>query len=127
MCACARGCFDCGNRLPTVTPDPVPLTSLPTRRSSRITDADVTLDGKFDDNIYKGNRWLTIDKNIAGETGKVRVTTAFGEKGLYFAYDVNDSVSVKNAVTRDSFMNSCVEMYLTVNGRQGRNGLSIRN
>ena len=79
------------------------------------TDADVTLDGKFDDNIWAGNRWLTIDKNVAGETGKVRMTTAFGEKGLYFAYDVDDSVSVKNAVTRDSYNNSCIEMYLTVN------------
>ena len=79
------------------------------------TDADVTLDGKFDDNIWAGNRWLTIDKNVAGETGKVRMTTAFGEKGMYFAYDVDDSVSIKNAVTRDSYMNSCIEMYLTVN------------
>ena len=79
------------------------------------TDADVTLDGKFDDNIWAGNRWLTIDKNVAGETGKVRMTTAFGEKGVYFAYDVDDSVSIKNAVTRDSYMNSCIEMYLTVN------------
>ena len=98
-----------------VTPDPVPPYEFTNPEVKPDTDADVTLDGKFDDNIYKGNRWLTIDKNIAGETGKVRVTTAFGEKGLYFAYDVNDSVSVKNAVTRDSFMNSCVEMYLTVN------------
>lgn len=79
------------------------------------TDADVTLDGKFDDNIWAGNRWLTIDKNVAGETGKVRMTTAFGEKGVYFAYDVDDSVSIKNAVTRSSYMNSCIEMYLTVN------------
>ena len=79
------------------------------------TDADVTLDGKFDDNIWTGNRWLAIDKNVAGETGKVRMTTAFGEKGVYFAYDVDDSVSIKNAVTRDSYMNSCIEMYLTVN------------
>lgn len=79
------------------------------------TDENVLLDGKFDDAIYSGNRWLTVNKNVGGETGQVRATTAFGTKGLYFAFEVTDSVSVKYTSLRDSFNNSCVEMYLTVN------------
>lgn len=80
------------------------------------TDPEITLDGKLNESIYKSRRWLTIEKEHGEETARMRVTTWFGEQGVYMGFDVEESCNIYVNHNRASYMNSGVEMYLATEG-----------
>ena len=86
-----------------------PTIPLPERGSLKDT---ITIDGKFDESIYKELVWLERTDPTSGMS--VRTTTTVDEKGLYLAFDVDDSLLFVNPL-RNSFENSGVECYLALN------------
>ena len=55
------------------------------------TDAEITLDGKLDENVWndENRKWLDVTK--ATDTNvNLRATSYIGEKGVYMAFDVDD-------------------------------------
>ena len=40
------------------------------------------------------------------------MTSYYGEKGMYFVYDVTESVPIYVNLDRNPVLNSCIEMYL---------------
>ena len=86
-----------------------PTIPLPERGSLKDT---ITIDGKFDESIYKDLVWLERTDPTSGMA--VRTTTTVDDKGLYLAFDVVDSLLFANPL-RNSFENSGVECYLALN------------
>ena len=86
-----------------------PTIPLPERGSLKDT---ITIDGKFDESIYKDLVWLERTDPTSGMA--VRTTTTVDDKGLYLAFDVDDSLLFVNPL-RNSFENSGVECYLALN------------
>lgn len=52
-------------------------------------DAEVTLDGNLDEEIWSEKRWFDSYLESSPQV-TLRVTSHFGEKGVYFAFDVDD-------------------------------------
>ena len=64
------------------------------------TDADVALDGSFDESFYAADKTHWYDwaqEMTAGHTIRVRMAVHFGEKGTYFAVDVDDAQEIGRA------------------------------
>ena len=76
------------------------------------TDAGIVIDGVLDEEAYKNNNWLYLHNEDGGNKVDIAMTSYFGEKGMYFVYDVTESVPIYVNLDRASYMNSCVEMYL---------------
>lgn len=74
-------------------------------------DSKVSFDGKLDDKAWKNQRWLEVaqteDPNI-----QVKMTSYFGEDGLYMAFDVDD-IGVFDNVGRSPALNSGIQLYLS--------------
>ncbi len=75
-------------------------------------DAGFTIDGVFDEAEYKKNTWLYLENTEGGANVDIAMTSYFGEKGMYFAYDVDEKNPVYVNLDRAAYLNSCVEMYL---------------
>ena len=75
-------------------------------------DEGMTIDGVFDEPVYGKNTWTYLHNSNGRSTVDMAVTSYFGEKGLYFAYKVEENTPIFVNMTRASWMNSCVEMYL---------------
>ncbi len=76
------------------------------------TDADVTLDGSFDESFYAADKTHWYDwaqEMTSGHTIRVRMAVHFGEKGTYFAVDVDDAQVNFNAANRVNY-NSSIEL-----------------
>lgn len=76
------------------------------------TDADVTLDGSFDESFYAADKTHWYDwaqEMTAGHTIRVRMAVHFGEKGTYFAVDVDDAQVNFNTANRVNY-NSSIEL-----------------
>ena len=76
------------------------------------TDAGIKIDGILDEEAYKNNNWLYLHNEDGGNKVDIAMTSYFGEKGMYFVYDVTESVPIYVNLDRASYMNSCIEMYL---------------
>ena len=66
----------------------------------------IRIDGKLDESIWSGRKYLTAD--IKNTPAKYRMTSYFGEKGVYFAFDIADNAVYYNA-DREIYANSGVE------------------
>ena len=85
-------------------------------KAAHAVDKGVVIDGKLDDAIYKNQRWLEINKEHGGETATMRMTSYYGEEGVYLGFDVTESCRIYVNHARASYFNSGVEMYLAMEG-----------
>ena len=76
------------------------------------TDEGFVIDGVLDEEAYQNNNWLYLHNNDGGNNVNIAMTSYYGEKGMYFVYDVTESVPIYVNLDRASYMNSCIEMYL---------------
>ncbi len=99
-----------------VVKDPKPY-PVPTKRVADI-DADMTIDGKFDEARWQSVRWLNGKDEInAQQYADIDFTTSFGTKGIYFAMKVEEhGTNIWVNLDRASYMNSCIEMYMGPSG-----------
>lgn len=74
-------------------------------------DSQITFDGSLNDAAWEGKRWLEVEHST-DESIQVRMTSYFGEDGLYMAFDVND-VAVYYDKHRDVNANSGIQLYLS--------------
>ena len=77
------------------------------------TDAGFVIDGILDEEAYKKNNWLYLHNDDGGNNVNIAMTSHFGQKGIYFVFDVTESVPIYVNLERASYMNSCIEMYLS--------------
>ncbi len=78
------------------------------------TDTGMKIDGVFDETVYSQNTWTYLHNANGGNTVDLAITSYFGEKGIYFAYEVRESTPIYVNMERSSWMNSCIEMYLVL-------------
>ena len=77
------------------------------------TDAGFVIDGILDEEAYQKNNWLYLHNDDGGNDVNIAMTSHFGEKGIYFVFDVTESVPIYVNLERPSYMNSCIEIYLS--------------
>lgn len=77
-------------------------------------DDGVVIDGNFDDAIWQNITWLdAVDTPDVGKNSNIKVGTVITEKGLYLAFDVEESGSnIWVNPERASYCNSCIELYM---------------
>ena len=75
-------------------------------------DPGIVIDGVLDEAVYQNNNWLYLHNDDGGNNVNIAMTSYYGEKGMYFVYDVTESVPIYVNLDRASYMNSCIEMYL---------------
>lgn len=88
--------------------------------STHPVDENITLDGKLDDDAYKNTRWMEIRKENGTETATMRMTSYFGEQGVYMGFDVTESGRIYVNHERASYFNSGIEMYLATQGTKSQ-------
>ncbi|MBR5570036.1 MAG: PEGA domain-containing protein [Oscillospiraceae bacterium] len=125
LCLCATGCKDTKvQKVPTkdtytyVNPD----------ETKAEPDSGFVIDGVLDEAAYRNNNWLYLSNQEGGADAQIAMTSYFGEKGMYFAYDVTENKPIYVNLDRPSYLNSCVEMYLapsTVNNMKGNSVFEI--
>ena len=59
------------------------------RKNYESQDPNIVFDGVLDDAIWQNVRWLEVN-HVSEEFIGVKMTTYFGEDGLYMAFDVDD-------------------------------------
>ena len=75
-------------------------------------DAGIVIDGVLDEAVYQENNWLYLHNEDGGNKVNIAMTSHYGEKGMYFVFDVTESVPIYVNPDRASYMNSCIELYL---------------
>ncbi len=83
------------------------------------TDPGIVIDGVLDESVYQDNHWLYLYNDDGGNHVNIAMTSYFGQKGMYFVYDVTESVPIYVNTDRASYMNSCIEMYLAPSNLSG--------
>ena len=76
------------------------------------TDTGILIDGVLEEEVYRNNNWLYLHNDDGGNNVNIAMTSYYGEKGMYFVYDVTESAPIYVNTKRNSYMNSCIEMYL---------------
>ncbi|MBQ8802822.1 MAG: PEGA domain-containing protein, partial [Tyzzerella sp.] len=76
------------------------------------TDAGFVIDGVLDEEQYQKNNWLYLSNKEGGADVEIAMTSYYGEKGMYFVYDVTEGNPIYVNTARASYLNSCIEMYL---------------
>ena len=74
-------------------------------------DEGFTIDGVLDEAQYQKNNWLYLHNNEGGADVDIAMTSYYGEKGMYFVYDVTERTPIYVNLDRASYLNSCIEMY----------------
>ena len=82
------------------------------------TDAGFEIDGVADEEAYKNTNWLYLSNSGEGNNVNVAATSYFGQRGMYFVFDVTESFPIYVNPGRSSVMNSGIEMYLAPAGTQ---------
>ena len=77
-------------------------------------DAGITIDGVLDEKVYQNNNWLYLRNDNGNAVVDIATTSYYGEKGMYFVYDVTESTPIYVNLSRSSALNSCIEMYLAL-------------
>lgn len=77
-------------------------------------DDGVAIDGEFSEARWANSRWLKGEDRLSStQYAEIEFTTWYGDKGVYFGMKVVEHESrIYHNIKRDSFMNSCVEMYM---------------
>lgn len=75
-------------------------------------DAGMNIDGVLDEEIYANKNWLYLSNDDAGNHVEIAMTSHFGEKGMYFVFDVTESSPIYVNLDRSPVLNSCIELYL---------------
>ena len=75
------------------------------------TDPGFVIDGVLDEETYQNNNWLYLHNDDGGNNVDIAMTSYYGDKGMYFVYDVTETVPIYVNLSRASYMNSCIEMY----------------
>ena len=111
--ACSTLLVGCNSRN-RVVPDPNPYTFTNKEHPKAEADADMTIDGVFDEARWQQSRWLHgVDRLNAKQHAEIEFTTSYGEKGVYFAMKVEETgTNIYVNPDRDVWMNSCIEMYM---------------
>ena len=89
------------------------------------TDAGMVIDGVLDESVYEEKNWLYLSNDENGNNVNIAMTTHFGEKGMYFAFDVTESVPIYVNPNRSPVLNSCIELYIVPPHLKGINGNSV--
>ena len=76
------------------------------------TDPDMKIDGVLDEEAYQKNNWLHLQNSYGGNNVNIAMTSHFGEQGMYFVFDVTESVPIYVNLDRAAYLNSCIELYL---------------
>ena len=79
-------------------------------------DEGFTIDGKADEDAYKNSTWVNLTNKHGNNTVDLAMTSHFGEKGMYFVYDVTESTPIYVNPKRASYINSGIEMYFAPKG-----------
>ena len=82
-------------------------------------DAGFVIDGVLDEAAYQDNNWLYLHNEDGGNNVDIAMTSHYGEKGMYFVYDVTETSPIYVNTKRASYMNSCIEMYLAPSNVMG--------
>ena len=118
LCTCAAGIAACSGEEPTLNNDEYTFTNPVTPRAE--CDEGMTIDGVLDEAIYNeaGRTWLELSKRAGAGVGtaELKMTTAYGEKGLYIVFDVDESNHNWVNPDRSIYINSGIELYLAVDG-----------
>ncbi len=85
-------------------------------KPSAVTDDDIMLDGVLNEGRYRNQRWLTVHKEHGGEKATLKMTSWFGDNGIYFGFDIEETCRIYVNHARASFMNSGIEMYIAPQG-----------
>ena len=80
------------------------------------TDEGFKIDGIADEEAYKNANWLYLSNNGEGNNVNIAVTSHFGERGMYFVFDVTESFPIYVNPNRSSVLNSGIELYLAPAG-----------
>ena len=80
------------------------------------TDEGFKIDGIADEEAYKNANWLYLNNNGEGNNVNIALTSHFGERGMYFVFDVTESFPIYVNPNRKSYLNSGIEMYLAPAG-----------
>lgn len=109
--SCAFLLIGCGSN---VVKDPYPYSFTNKDHPKAETDADMTIDGKFEEIRWNNSRWLTaVDRMNSKQYAEIEFTTSYGDKGVYFAMKVEETgTNIYVNPDRPSWMNSCIEMYM---------------
>lgn len=59
--------------------------------STVVPDAEIKIDGKFDEDFYEGLKWYSGKKIVGNETGTLEMTTYFAKTGIVIAAKIKDS------------------------------------
>ncbi len=111
-CAMLSALFaGCGT---TVIEDENPYTFTNPERPQAQIDADMTIDGAFEEARWDEVRWLyAVDRINAMQYADISFTTSYGEQGIYFGMQVEEhGTNIYVNHDRGSVMNSCIEMYM---------------
>lgn len=74
-------------------------------------DPNISFDGVLEEKIWDDQRWLEVEHSTESAI-KVRMTSYFGEDGLYMAFDVDD-FGIYFDKNRANYTNSGVQLYLS--------------
>lgn len=74
-------------------------------------DQNINFDGVLDEKVWEKQRWLDV-KHTTENSIKVKMTSYFGEDGLYMAFDVDD-LGIYYDKNKDVNNNSGVQLYLS--------------
>lgn len=90
-----------------------------------VTDAEITLDGILDETIWQDadRRWFDAAK-ATDPTVNVRATSYIGEKGVYMAFDVDDT-AVTCLNPKYTALNSAIELYISAYADARNNAYEI--
>lgn len=79
-------------------------------------DVGFKIDGIADEETYKNANWLYLSNNGEGNNVNIAATSYFGERGMYFVFDVTESFPIYVNPNRSSVLNSGIELYLAPAG-----------
>lgn len=80
-------------------------------------DAGITLDGKPDEEIWQKKHFGSASRPDTSGDAVLNVAAFAGEKGIYYAMDVDESLPVYVNPVREAYANTCVETYLALNNK----------
>lgn len=84
-------------------------------------DSKVKFDGILDDVAWENQKWLDLEMN-SDKNIRVKMTSYFGEDGLYMAFDVDD-VGVYYNLSKGESKNSGIQLYISsMNGADSIEG-----
>lgn len=95
-----------------VLPDPNPYRFDRVQPAYAETDADMTIDGAFDEARWQQVRWLVAQDYVNSALyADISFTTSFGADGIYFGMKVVEHGSTVYMNSARRYVNSCIEMY----------------